>query len=92
MCLAVPGKIVGVQEGNATVDLLGNRLAVNTVMTPGVTVGEWVLVHAGFAITTIEEREALETWEYLRTQGAAEFNDELGLDDDPVEVGNDDAG
>ena len=92
MCLAVPGRIVGVQDGNATVDLLGNRLAVNTVITPGVTVGEWVLVHAGFAITTIEEREALETWDYLRGQDAAEIKDELGLDADSREVGHNDAG
>jgi hydrogenase expression/formation protein HypC len=80
MCLAVPGKVVEVGEESATVDLQGNRLSVNTVLTPGVRSGQWVLVHAGFAITTIRERDALETWDYLRATDEARLLDEAGLE------------
>jgi len=66
MCLAIPAKIVTLEDREAIVDVGGNRLSVNVVLTPRVTVGEWVLVHAGFAIATIEESDALETWRYLR--------------------------
>lgn len=67
MCLAVPAKVVQESRGGeAVVDVGGNRLAVSTVLTPDVRAGDWVLVHAGFAITTIRERDALDTWDYLR--------------------------
>ena len=66
MCLAVPGKIVECAGDEAVVDLQGNRIRISTVLTPEAAVGDWVLAHAGFAITLIEEAEALETWEWLR--------------------------
>lgn len=67
MCLAVPGRIIECADDEAVIDLQGNRLKISTVLTPGVAVGDWVLAHAGFAISLIEEDEALETWEWLRT-------------------------
>jgi hydrogenase expression/formation protein HypC len=66
MCLAVPAKVIEQDREQAVVDLQGNRLRVSTVLTPEVGVGDWVLVHAGFAITQLGEAEALETWDYLR--------------------------
>jgi hydrogenase expression/formation protein HypC len=66
MCLAVPGKIVECAGDEAVVDLQGNRLRISTVLTPEAAVGDWVLAHAGFAISLIEEEQALETWEWLR--------------------------
>ncbi len=78
MCLAVPARIVETRDEEAVVNLGGNRLRISTVLTPGVEPGRWVLVHAGFAITTVEEREALETWEYLRDEDAATLRDEAG--------------
>lgn len=66
MCLAVPGQIVQCDADQALVDLQGNRLRVSKVLTPEAQLGDWVLVHAGFAITTIAPAAALETWEYLR--------------------------
>jgi hydrogenase expression/formation protein HypC len=66
MCLAVPGKIVECSEDEALVDLQGNRLKISTVLTPEAAAGDWVLVHAGFAIAEIEEQDALETWDYLQ--------------------------
>ncbi len=65
MCLAVPGRIVELRGDTAVVELQGNRLEVSSVLTPDAVVGEWVLVHAGFAITRIDERDARETWGYL---------------------------
>jgi hydrogenase expression/formation protein HypC len=66
MCLAVPGRIIECDSGEALVDFQGNRLKVSKLLTPEAAVGDWVLVHAGFAISTIEEKDALETWDYLR--------------------------
>jgi hydrogenase expression/formation protein HypC len=66
MCLAVPGKIVECREAEAWVDLQGNRLQVSTVLVPEAGLGDWVLVHAGFALSKVEEQDALQTWDYLR--------------------------
>ncbi len=66
MCLAVPARVIERRSETAVVDLQGNRMEVCTALTPGVRRGDWVLVHAGFAITTLSERDALETWDYLR--------------------------
>ncbi len=67
MCLAVPAKIVDREpSGDAVVDLHGNRVSVSTVMTPEAQMGDWVLIHAGFAIQRLDEREAKETWDVLR--------------------------
>ena len=67
MCLAIPGKIIECADNEALIDLRGNRLKVSTVLTPDAAVGDWVLAHAGFAISLIDETDALETWEWLRT-------------------------
>lgn len=80
MCLAVPAKVVETQPERALVDLHGNRLSVNTVLTPDVECGQWVLVHAGFAITIVSERDALETWDYLRDTDTRQVLDEAGVE------------
>ncbi len=66
MCLAVPGKIIECAGDEAVVDLQGNTLRVSRVLTPDARAGDWVLVHAGFAITQLDEAEARQTWDYLR--------------------------
>ena len=84
MCLAVPGKIVTVSRTGddpvlgsvATVDFQGSRLDVSLAMTPEADVGDWVLVHAGFAMTVLDEADAMETWEYLNM--VAEADDSPG--------------
>lgn len=78
MCLAVPGKIIEVHDSDALVDFQGNRQHVDTTLTPGVVPGGWVLVHAGFAITTLDEADALETWDYLRGEERLMVLDEAG--------------
>lgn len=72
MCLAVPGQVVELQDGEAVVDFQGNRMSVSTIMTPEVKPADWVLVHAGFAITILPEAEARETWSYLQALAAEE--------------------
>ena len=66
MCLAVPAKIEAIEGETATVFLSGTRLDVVTSMTPEAKVGDYVLVHAGYAITLLDEQEARETFEILR--------------------------
>jgi hydrogenase expression/formation protein HypC len=61
MCLAVPGKIVTKEDGVGVVDIRGNRLRAGLVLVPEAGVGDWVLVHAGFAITQITPQDAAET-------------------------------
>ncbi len=75
MCLAVPGKVLSVVEGDpafrtANVDFCGVRRMVNLAFTPEVVVGDFVLVHVGFAISTVDEEEAARTYKYLAQIGA----------------------
>jgi len=95
MCLGVPGKVVDLGEVGAEmpmgrVEFGGIVREVCLACTPDVKVGEYVVVHAGFAINTLSETEALETFEYLRQIDA--LNDELGAPDGPTDVGNHDEG
>lgn len=66
MCLAVPGRVIEAENEEMLVDFQGNRVRVSRVLTPGAAAGDWVLVHAGFAIATLDEAEARATWDYLR--------------------------
>ncbi len=62
MCLAVPGKIVELKENNlAEIDLMGARREVSLDLLSDVSTGDYVLVHAGFAISVIGEQEAQKT-------------------------------
>ena len=62
MCLAVPGRIESLDGGGmATVDMMGARRAVSVDLLPGVENGDFVLVHAGFAIEKISPEDAAET-------------------------------
>lgn len=65
MCLAVPARVVEHSENEAVADLHGNRTRVSTLLVPEVEVGDWVLVHAGFAIQRIRPEEAERTWSVL---------------------------
>ena len=47
------------------------RMRVSLIMTPEAETGDWVLVHAGFAIKTVPEADALETWELIESVQAA---------------------
>lgn len=63
MCLGIPGQVVGIidDEGlRALVSVSGVQHEVSTAMLsePGITVGEWVLIHVGFAMARVDEQEA----------------------------------
>jgi hydrogenase expression/formation protein HypC len=61
MCLAVAGKIVERRENDGTVDVRGNLVRARLDVVPEAAVGDYVLVHAGFAITVISAEEAAAT-------------------------------
>lgn len=67
MCLAVPGKIVNItNELTALVDLAGVEREVSLELVPEAKEGNYVLVHAGFAIQVMDEEEALKTLELFK--------------------------
>lgn len=62
MCLAVPGKVVSLEgDGTGKVDYLGTTVLANLSLLPEVKVGDWVIVHAGFAISRLDRTEARRT-------------------------------
>jgi hydrogenase expression/formation protein HypC len=62
MCLAIPAKIARVDEsGGGVVNYLGSEVRTNFVLLPGVKAGDWVIIHAGFAISRLTPKEAKET-------------------------------
>lgn len=65
MCLAIPAKIVTMDGSIAKVDMMGNERVVSIDLVPEVKIGEYVLVHAGFAIGIIDDESAKETEELL---------------------------
>jgi hydrogenase expression/formation protein HypC len=65
MCLAVPGKILSIDGVAGVVNMSGVEVNVGLQLVPEAKVGDYVLLHAGFAIQIIEEDEALETAELL---------------------------
>ena len=66
MCLAVPAKIIEKKDQMAVVDLSGVQRNVSTMLLPEAQVGDFVLVHAGFAMQIVDEEEAERTNEALR--------------------------
>ena len=61
MCLAVPGKILSIEGSSAKVDILGTTKEASLMLVGGARVGDYVLIHAGFAIEFIDEKRARET-------------------------------
>ena len=74
MCLAVPGKIVSIDEADATfrngrVNFGGIVKTVNLSYVPEAKIGDYVVVHVGFALSIVDENEAEQVFEYLRQMG-----------------------
>ena len=71
MCLAVPGKIVGIFEDDppevrrGKVDFSGVQKEICLAFTPEATIGDYVLVHVGFALSVVDEAEAQRIFETL---------------------------
>lgn len=65
MCLAIPARIVELEDDRAVVDAMGNRFSARTTFLPDARLGSIVLVHAGFAIALVNEDEAKKTWQLI---------------------------
>ena len=77
MCLAVPGKVTSIDESNpdlkmANVNFSGVSKDVCVQWLPDVKIGDYVLVHVGFALNKIDEKDAEETLKILREMGDIE--------------------
>ncbi len=67
MCLAVPSKVISIDNLLATVDVFGARREISMLLMPEeAQVGDYVLVHAGFAIQKVDEAVALESMKLIR--------------------------
>lgn len=81
MCLAVPGKIVDVRDERgtrmATIDFDGIRKDICLAYLPDMEVGDYAIVHVGFAISRVDEASALETLAMFRELGI--LDEELGV-------------
>ena len=71
MCLAIPSMIVKIKDEMATIDVDGVKRTASLLLVEDARVGDYVIVHAGFAIRKIDEDAARESLRYLRE--AAEF-------------------
>ncbi len=83
MCLGIPGQlveIVDIDERRAIADVDGVRREVNIALVVGeaggIKVGDWVLIHVGFAMSKIDEEEAQKTLDFLKLMGSV-YDDEL---------------
>ena len=70
MCLAVPMRITALDGTLATIVAAGLEQRCSVLLVPEAAIGDYVLVHAGYAISVIDEEEALETYDLLRQIGA----------------------
>ena len=72
MCLAVPARITDIRGTDATVDMGGVTRETSLLLVPDARLGDYVLIHAGFAIQTLDEAEAQETLRLLAEMLAAD--------------------
>ncbi len=87
MCLAIPGRVIQIPPAvdpcfrMATVDFSGITKEISLSLTPEAQLGDYVLVHVGFALTIVCEEEAQKTIAFLRTMSDPdEWRRELGLE------------
>ncbi|MCX6561638.1 MAG: HypC/HybG/HupF family hydrogenase formation chaperone [Candidatus Aminicenantes bacterium] len=68
MCLGIPSKIIELDSAFKTgrVDHLGTRVAADFALIDDPRIGDWVILHAGFAISRLDDEEAQKTLELLR--------------------------
>lgn len=78
MCLAIPSKITKIENGMATIDVDGVQRKTSLLLVEDATVGDYVIVHAGFALHKIDEAAAMESLRILKE--AASFSEKLSED------------
>ena len=66
MCLAIPAKIIKIDDKMGTIDMEGTQREVSLLLLEDAKIGDYVIVHAGFAIHKIDETEAKESLKVLR--------------------------
>jgi hydrogenase expression/formation protein HypC len=74
MCLAVPGKIVSIEGDDpilrdGKVDFGGVVKRINLSLVPEAKIGDYVIVHVGLALSVVDEEEANQVFEFLKTMG-----------------------
>lgn len=70
MCLAIPARVVQIQDGDqAIVDLGGVRKEISLALVEGVAVGDYVIVHVGYALTRLDPEEAEQTLALMAEAG-----------------------
>jgi hydrogenase expression/formation protein HypC len=72
MCLAIPALVRSIEDAEAEVEMGGVIRRASVLLTPEVKVGDYVLLHAGYAINRIDEEEARETLRLFREMLAAD--------------------
>ena len=81
MCLAIPAQVVELRDGdNAVVDLAGVRKEISLSLVEGVAVGDYVIVHVGFALNKLDPEEAEQTLKLFAEMG--ELRGQLTADGD----------
>jgi len=77
MCLAIPAKVVELLPDRAVVDVVGVRRSIDTglLVDDPPRVGDWVLVHVGFAMAKIDQQEADLTLEAVKQMGQAYYDE-----------------
>lgn len=83
MCLAIPSKIIEINDNMAVIDVAGVQRETSLLLVENPQIGDWVIVHAGFAIQIIDDATAQESLRYLRE--AAQL---LVENDDPGAAAN----
>jgi hydrogenase expression/formation protein HypC len=71
MCLAIPSKITKIENNMATIDVEGVQRQASLLLLEDARIGDYVIVHAGFAIQKLDEAAARETLDLLREAIAA---------------------
>jgi hydrogenase expression/formation protein HypC len=88
MCLGIPGKIIDIYDANdlrmGKVDFGGVTKEVCLAYVPEAQIGNYTIVHVGFALNVLDEVEALETLQLLREIGA--LDEELGAEAAAVQI------
>ena len=75
MCLAIPSKVIKIKDNIATIDVDGVRREASLLLLEDPKVGDYVIVHAGFAINKINEEHALESLKLLKEVASIIFGD-----------------
>jgi hydrogenase expression/formation protein HypC len=71
MCLAIPSKVIKIADGIGTIDADGVKRTCSLLLVDDVQVGDYVIVHAGFALRKVDEAAAMETISFLKEAAAA---------------------